>query len=83
MKKYKHDVFLTPIVRNIMYRLNHCVSPTCSSQCCRLIQQRACHVLSCLCDNAYKRPLPVCRKSKALCPVSRPLSVPLWPAYAK
>ena len=41
------------------------------------------HVLSCLCDNACKRSLAVCRKSRASCPVSRLLSVPIWPACAE
>ena len=44
---------------------------------CRwLVQQRLCHVLSCLCDNAFKRSIAVCRKSRVSCPISRPLSVP-------
>ena len=36
-----------------------CVSLTCSHQCHRLIHQRPCHVLSCLCDNACKRSLAI------------------------
>ena len=44
---------------------------------------KAAHVLSCLCDNACKGSLAICRKSTALCPVSRLLSVPIWPACAK
>ena len=44
---------------------------------------KAVHVLSCLCDNACKRSLAICHKRRALCPVSRFLSVPIWPACAK
>ena len=44
---------------------------------------KAVHVLSCLCDNACKRSLTICRKSRALCPISRLLSVPIWPAWAE
>ena len=36
-----------------------------------------------LCNNACKRSLAICRKSRALCPVSRLLSVPIWPACVK
>ena len=36
----------------------------------------AVHVL-CLCNNACKRSLAICCKSRALCPVSRLLSVPI------
>ena len=53
------------------------VSLTCSSQCCWLVQQRLCHVLSCLFDNACKRSLVFCLKSRALCPISRLLPVPI------
>ena len=35
------------------------------------------HVLTCLCDNACKRFLVTCHKSRASCPVSRLLSVPI------
>ena len=38
-------------------------------QCRPLVQ--AVHVLSCLCDDACKRSLAICHKSRALCPVSR------------
>ena len=44
---------------------------------------KAVHVLSCLCDNACKRSLAICHKSRASCPVSRLLSVPIWPACAE
>ena len=44
---------------------------------------KAVHVLSCLCDNACKRSLAICRKSRAPYPVSRLLSVPIWPACAE
>ena len=44
---------------------------------------QAIRVLSCLCDNACKISLAICRKSRALCPVSRFLAVPLWPACAE
>ena len=44
---------------------------------------KAVHVLSCLCDNACKRSLAICRKSRASCPVSRLLSVPILPACAE
>ena len=40
-------------------------------------------VLSCLCDNACKRSLAICRKNRASCPVSRLLSVPIWPTCAE
>ena len=39
--------------------------------------KKAVHVLLCLCNNACKRFLAICRKSRALCPVSRLLSVPI------
>ena len=39
--------------------------------------KKAVHVLLCLCNNACKRSLAICRKSRAFCPVSRPLSVPI------
>ena len=39
---------------------------------------KAVHVLSCLRDNAHKRSLAICRKSKASCPINRLLSVPIW-----
>ena len=45
--------------------LTDCESQTCTSQCRRLVQQRPCHVSSCLCDNACKRSLATCIKSKA------------------
>ena len=45
--------------------------------------KKAVHVLLCLCNNACKRSLAICRKSRALCPVSRLLSVPIWPACVK
>ena len=45
--------------------------------------KKAVHVLLCLCNNACKRSLAICRNSRASCPVSRLLSVPSWPACAK
>ena len=45
--------------------------------------KKAVHVLLCLCNNACKRSLAICRKSRASCPVIRLLSVPIWPACAK
>ena len=48
-----------------------------SHQCRRLVKKKAVHVLLCLCNNACKRSLAICRKSKAMCPVSRLLSVPI------
>ena len=39
--------------------------------------KKAVHVLLCLCNNACKRSLAICRKSRALCPISRLLSVPI------
>ena len=45
--------------------------------------KKAVHVLICLCNNACKRSLAICRKSRALCPVSRLLSVPIWPTCAE
>ena len=53
------------------------MSLTCSHQFHRLVHQRSCHVLSCLCNNACKRSLAICRKSRAPCPISRHLSVPI------
>ena len=56
------------------------------SECCQLAPISAekatgssmtVHALSCLCNNACKRSLTVCRKSRALCTVSRLLSVPI------
>ena len=44
---------------------------------------KAVHVLSCLFDNACKRSLAICCKSRASCPVSRFLSVPIWPECAE
>ena len=41
------------------------------------------HASLCLCNDACKRSLAICRKSRASCPVSRLLSVPIWPACAK
>ena len=38
---------------------------------------KAVHVLSCLCDNACKRSLAICRKSRVSYPISRFLSVPI------
>ena len=43
--------------------------------------KKAVHVLLCLCNHACKRSLAFCRKSRALCPVSRLLSVHIWPAW--
>ena len=60
--------------------LANCVSLTSSSQCCQLVYQGPCHVFSCLCDNACKRSLAICLKSRALCPLSRILSVPILSA---
>ena len=51
-----------------------CVSSTHSSRC-QLVQQRPCHVLSCLCYNPCKRSLTLCCKNRALCFVNRRLSV--------
>ena len=53
-----------------------------SHQCWRLVQQRQsmCYYV---CDNACKRSLVICRKSRASCPISRLLSVPIWPACDK
>ena len=48
-----------------------------SHQCLRLVQQRPCHVLPCLFENACERSLSICRKSRTSCPVSRLLSVPM------
>ena len=53
------------------------VSPTCSHQYHQLFYQRLCHVLSCLCDKACERSPAIFRKSRASCPVSRLLSVPI------
>ena len=55
---------------------------TCSQQCRRLVKKRQsmCYYV---CNDACKRSLAICRKSRALCPVSRLLSVPIWPACVK
>ena len=45
--------------------------------------KKAVHVLLCLCNNACKRSLAICRKRRALRPISRLLSVPIWPACVK
>ena len=45
--------------------------------------KKAAHVLLCLCNNACKRSLAICRKSGALCLVSRLLFVPVWSACAE
>ena len=39
------------------------------------LHQTPCHVSSCPCNNACTISLAICRKSRALCPVSRLLSV--------
>ena len=59
------------------------MSLTCSSQCCWLVHQRPCYVLSRLYDNVCERSLAMCHKSKALCPVSRLLAVPIYPICAE
>ena len=41
-----------------------CMSPICSCQCHWLVHERPYHVLSCLCDNACKRSITICRKSR-------------------
>ena len=50
--------------------LANCNSPTCSSQCRRLVQLMQCHVLSCLCDNPCKRSQAICHETGALCPLA-------------
>ena len=47
-------------------------------QCCWLVYQRPCHVLSCLCGNARKRTLAICCKSRALRSISSLLFVPIY-----
>ena len=54
-----------------------------SHQCRPLVKKKAVHVLLCLCYNARKKFLAICRKSRALCRMSRLLSVPIWPACVK
>ena len=44
---------------------------------------KAARVLSCLCHNACKRSLAICRKNRASSPVRRLLCVPIWPVCAK
>ena len=39
---------------------------------------KAAHVLSCLCVNACKTSLAICCNSRTSCPVSRPLTVPIY-----
>ena len=39
---------------------------------------RAVYVSLCLCDNACKRSLAICHKSRKSCPISRLLSVPIY-----
>ena len=58
--------------------LTICGSLTCSHRCHRLVHQRLCYVLLCLCNNACERSLPMCHKSRALCSVSKLLSVPTY-----
>ena len=41
------------------------------------------HVSVCVCNDVCKGSLAICRKSRASCPVSKFLSVPMWPARAK
>ena len=36
-----------------------------------------------ICNNACKRSLAICRKSRASCPINRLLSVHIWPTCAK
>ena len=45
--------------------------------------KKAVYVSLCLCNDACKRSLAICRKSRASCPINRLLSVPIWPACAK
>ena len=51
------------------------VSHRLAKQCCRLVYQKQCHILSCLRDNACKMSSATSHKSRASCAVSRPLSV--------
>ena len=65
---------LDPLDRKV--ELNHCaidmLPPVATTR-----SKKAVHVLLCLCNNACKRSLAICCKSRALCPVSRLLSVPI------
>ena len=74
---------LCPVITKLLLVDNSfptCMSLTCYSQYRWLVKQRQCHVLSCLCDNACKRSLAIDCKIRTLCPVSKLLSVPIWPA---
>ena len=65
---------LEPLVTEV--RLYHSVIdsfPPVPTKC----SKKAVHVLLCLCYNACKRSLAICRKIRVLCPVSRLLSVPI------
>ena len=71
-------------VRSVSERWNSITELlTRSHQCRRLVQKKAVHVSLCLCNDACKRSLAICCKSRASCPISRLLSVPIWPACAK
>ena len=50
-----------------------------SGQCCQVICQTLCHVLSCQCHNAYKISLTICCRGRASCPVNRPLQTSVCP----
>ena len=47
------------------------------------LYQRPCHVLSCLCDNAFIRSLAICHQNRASYLISRLMPVPIWLACAE
>ena len=68
---------------NFANSLAICETPTISHQCHRLVHQRACHVLLCLCNNVCKRSLAIHRKCRTSCHLSRLLSIPVQLACAE
>ena len=69
-------------VRSVCFRKVKCYQNVINFSPPVLTTPKAVHVLLCLCNNACKRSLAICL-SRASCPVSRLLSVPIQPAYAE
>ena len=57
-------------VDNLHSKCESIYIPTRCSQCCQLVQQRPCHVLSCLCDYACKRSPDRCRRVEHCVPIA-------------